>query len=282
MSATVPATRLDSPFVEYTAVTPAIAGHWLTRNTDNRSIRETRVRQYARDMTDGRWTTSNDLICFDVDGRLVNGQHRLTAVVVSGTVQSFAVQWNTPLEAHPNLDTGVARTAADHLRFAKEAQPHLLAAAAKLARLWQTGAIYQSTLDHGVSSGEIEDFVKMNPSLRDSVQIVARNRSSIDGHPTPLVVAHLAIAGVNGRQDADCFVERLATLIGEREGSPILALQSRLRRIRANRTRVENREYLALFLKAYNYDVRGRSITTIATAHRGDFVIPTPLKRTPR
>ena len=93
------------------------------------------------------------------------------------------------------------------------------------------------------------------------------------------MVAHLAIAGVNGREDADCFVERLGTLVGEREGSPILALQSRLRHIRRNRTRVQNREYLALFLKAYNYDVRGRSITTLAATTKGQFVIPTPVAR---
>jgi hypothetical protein len=53
-------------------------------NMGNRRIRKAKVARYARDMTDGHWMTTHQGIAFDKHGKLIDGQHRLMAVVESG------------------------------------------------------------------------------------------------------------------------------------------------------------------------------------------------------
>lgn len=265
----------SGPTLEYVLVTPDIASEWLLSNTGNRTLRGQKVTQYARDMADGRWTLSADMICFDTAGRLGNGQHRLNAVVASGCSVMFAVQWNTPPEAMPNMDTGSARTAGDVLRWDGQVNAPLLAASAKLAVLWTSGRIYKDNKQQGVSHGEIRDFVHAHADLGYSTEFITRHRN-IDINPTPLVVAHWGIARVADPDRADLFVERLSSLVGESRGSAVLALNSRLRELRKKGVVRSNRELLALVIKAWNHDVAGRPVATLSITSRGKFQIPTP------
>lgn len=65
-------------------VTPEMAALWLERNTNNRRVTRQRVMEYARAMLDGNWRLTHQGIAFDQDGVLIDGQHRLEAVIVAG------------------------------------------------------------------------------------------------------------------------------------------------------------------------------------------------------
>ena len=43
------------------------------------------------EMQDGKWRLNGKTICFDSTGRLLNGQHRLSAVVRSGVTLTTVV-----------------------------------------------------------------------------------------------------------------------------------------------------------------------------------------------
>ena len=66
-------------------ITPQIAQEWATLNTRNRPVRYAKVAQFARDMKAGRWHMTGDPIQFGISGRLLNGQHRLWACIMSDT-----------------------------------------------------------------------------------------------------------------------------------------------------------------------------------------------------
>lgn len=74
-------------------ITPDMAYGLLTKNTKNyRRISPTVVQRYAEVMRRGEWELNGEPITFAKDGTLLNGQHRLTAVVESGaTVQMLVV-----------------------------------------------------------------------------------------------------------------------------------------------------------------------------------------------
>ena len=56
----------------------------------NRPLSKKTVKKYAEAMKKGGWVLNNDAICIDDSGALINGQHRLEAVIVSGcTVPMF-------------------------------------------------------------------------------------------------------------------------------------------------------------------------------------------------
>jgi hypothetical protein len=73
-------------------ITPEIAADWLeNRNLGkNRKLSLRTAGRYAKAMSDGRWMVTHQGIAFDSDGFLIDGQHRLRAVVLAGmSVEMF-------------------------------------------------------------------------------------------------------------------------------------------------------------------------------------------------
>lgn len=65
-------------------------------NVGNRPMQNKRVNQYAADMLAGRWILTHQGIAFDCEGNLIDGQHRLQAVVRSGKAVYMVVAYNVP------------------------------------------------------------------------------------------------------------------------------------------------------------------------------------------
>lgn len=66
-------------------ITPMLAEKYLERNVNNyRSLNRRKVHMYARDMANNEWQENGEAIKFNVRGELVDGQHRLHAVIESG------------------------------------------------------------------------------------------------------------------------------------------------------------------------------------------------------
>lgn len=63
-------------------ITPEKAREYLGMNTNNyRTVNKSRVDSYAADMVSGRWQFNGETIKFNSKGELVDGQHRLNAIV---------------------------------------------------------------------------------------------------------------------------------------------------------------------------------------------------------
>ena len=106
-----------APSYRMEVFTPAVAKAILeTQNGGNRPIRKRTVDFLASEMTLGEWQpASADAICFDPQGNLINGQHRLSAVVQSGVTVSMLVGRNIPEEAFQVIDRGTKRSTGDDL-----------------------------------------------------------------------------------------------------------------------------------------------------------------------
>ena len=78
------------------------------------------IARYAAAMQRGDWMLSNDVICITTDGILLNGQHRMNAVVVSETSQDFWVWEGCPPDAQMVMDMGNKRDAADNATLSVE------------------------------------------------------------------------------------------------------------------------------------------------------------------
>ena len=94
-------------------ISPEQASVILEKNTNNRIASRATILRYADTMQRGEWKLSNDIICISPDGVLMNGQHRLKAVVESATAQDFWVWENCPQEALLTMDLGRKRNATD-------------------------------------------------------------------------------------------------------------------------------------------------------------------------
>jgi hypothetical protein len=102
---------------EIILVTPEIAANWLAYNTSNRQLRKSLVRDYAAQMKDGEWMVTHQQIAFTgnltLPGRLIDGQHRLSAVILSGVSVRMAVAFGVDEKTFTVTDRGAPRSAGD-------------------------------------------------------------------------------------------------------------------------------------------------------------------------
>lgn len=94
-------------------ICPALAAKLLNANARNRSVKPSVVAKYAKDMRDGRWGFSEAAIIIAADGGLLNGQHRLHAIVESGCAQTFVVVRGAPVGCIIDMDQGAKRSTRD-------------------------------------------------------------------------------------------------------------------------------------------------------------------------
>lgn len=110
-----------TPTVERMLIDPDQAMAWLeTTNTNNRKFSEKHVHRLARDMADGKWRLTHEGIAFDPNGRLLDGQHRLWAIVVAGVAVEMFVWRNIDPDSMMAIDCGKTRSMSDILNIAGE------------------------------------------------------------------------------------------------------------------------------------------------------------------
>jgi hypothetical protein len=98
-------------------IDPVKAGHYLSLMGRNRRLNKRLVEMYAKDMADGNWPVTHQGLAFDEQGRGIDAQHRLHAVVASGRGQWFLVTQGLPPEAVEGLDKGARRTMSHTLQI---------------------------------------------------------------------------------------------------------------------------------------------------------------------
>ena len=109
------------PTVERMVIDSDLALKWLdTTNTNNRKVSDNYVHRLARDMTAGKWRLTHAGIAFAPDGILLDGQHRLWAIVESGVPVEMIVWRNIDPEAMMAIDCGKTRSMADILNIVAE------------------------------------------------------------------------------------------------------------------------------------------------------------------
>lgn len=100
-------------------ITPKQAEKYLAFNTCNRSVRKSLVSQYARDMKNGEWKLTHQGIAFDRDGVLLDGQHRLLAIIESGVTVHMLVVRGVESKHQLFMDDHAKRSAGDALTLAR-------------------------------------------------------------------------------------------------------------------------------------------------------------------
>jgi hypothetical protein len=94
-------------------ITPEMAKEFLHGNVDNRNIRGWWVTSLSNMIKRNEFITSHQGIAFSQSGRLLDGQHRLLAIVEADTPVNMNVTFNVDELAYKVVDSGIKRTYAD-------------------------------------------------------------------------------------------------------------------------------------------------------------------------
>jgi hypothetical protein len=104
-------------------VTPEMAKAYLEKNTDNRNKRGWWVSGLANQIKRGEWIPTHQGVGITKSGKLVDGQHRLEAIVEANIAVEIMVTTGVRDDAYKVLDNGIKRTMADltgmHMRTAE-------------------------------------------------------------------------------------------------------------------------------------------------------------------
>ena len=104
-------------------ITPEIAKTMLGENVNNRRISRDNVNLFAREIRNGEWRFNGEAIKFGKDGRLLDGQHRLLAVIAADKPLTTLVIRGLEDETQQTMDSGKTRTLGDVLTCAEKRTP---------------------------------------------------------------------------------------------------------------------------------------------------------------
>lgn len=243
-------------------VTPDLAEQWLAKNTHNRNIRMNHVRGLAADMTNSEWTWNGEAIKFAADGTLLDGQHRLAAIVMAGTPIKMLVIRNVDMSAQHTMDTGSKRTPGDMLRLKGEKHYNLLAAGIRAAILWEDGArSFTGTGSRAtVTNAQILRYLESHPEMREYTEIAKRVTYRVP-MPGAIIMLSVKLLYEIDTEDAEHFFTRLASDEGHHQGEPIYALRRILLQPKSESKISYTPNYkLAVLIKAWNRYRAGESV----------------------
>jgi hypothetical protein len=228
---------------EGVVVTPDLARDWLARfNRSNRKIMRKHVVTIARDIKNGHWQYNAQPICFSDNGRLLNGQHRLSAVVEADTDIVVDIARNVPDAAFATYDIQLKKSVVP--MGLEKVDPRVLQAAAKIQWRVDTGAAPGATA-YKPTSTEMMLTLERHPGLADGF---AQARRMLD-IGSAAVITFLIYHTKRDRPDlSERFINALETGEGLFRPNPLLRIRNALLSQRGSDNR---KDRLLMLLQAW-------------------------------
>lgn len=238
---------------EVMTITPEIAGDWLAKNTHNRKMSERAAKDLAKIITEGQWVLNGESIIIGEDGVLVDGQHRLAAIIMANKAVESVVVFEAEEPAYETVDTGKRRNLADALYVRDEANPQLLANVAGWQ--WRFDNNYMHTVVpsfYRPTHHQLIQLIDSRPELRSAAAASSEIRGVFDLMPKALAVFLRLKFSEHDADRCEEFFEKLATGARLDVGNPVLQLRERLAQNRAAKAKLKVETVAALTIKAYN------------------------------
>jgi hypothetical protein len=238
-------------------ITPEMAEKLLEKAGGNRKVNNHIVQRYADLMTSGNWHFNGDSIRVDAKGKLLDGQHRLSAVVRTGIPLDTIVVRGVPRGVFDTIDVGRPRSAADAL-FAEGVteHPQIAASVANLLIRTEENSVH---LHKQVEPYKVHKWVLKHPDLNESVEY-ARYAKALGKVPI-LGAMHYMFKQID-QDKASEFFQTLKTGADIGPGNPIYTLREFLVR-HIKDQRYDKLSFMALFVKAWNAFIQERQLFNI-------------------
>lgn len=205
-------------------ITPEQAKELLEANTANRNMRSVHVDRIASDITAGRWQMNGATIVFSADGTLLDGQHRLAAIVKSGITIPMMIVRGVSGSVMPTIDSNISRKAADVAKLQGYTQVTRLVATTRMLMLIKTDSVDPS---RKTGTGDVLALLERHPQLSSCVADAEHVRQII---PPSIVAAWLYLARYNANEPdlANRALNTLVTGVPSYSGDPIHTFRERM------------------------------------------------------
>jgi hypothetical protein len=257
-------TTKDGVHYSIQSITPKDAEQMLGHNRRNRNVVQRKVREYAKAIRRGDWLLTGDPIRFGKDGTLLDGQHRLLAVVEAGKgIQTMVIR-NVPDEVQDAVDTGVKRTLAHVLQIKGYPNANVLAAAVRGLYAYREAGLFDLRGIDNAGHQQLLALLHRNNGLQESVRTTS-NITADSGvrYFSAMAALHYVISEKHDEDTATAFFDNLCehSYGGSGKKDPIIQLRKRLMQAQAKTghgtAKMSVRMKAALTVKAFNYWMQG-------------------------
>lgn len=226
-------------------ITPAKARVYLEGNTLNRPLSNKHVDYLAREINSGCWQFNAETIKFN-GSKLLDGQHRLHAVIKSGKPIRSIVARGLDEAAFHTIDMGKKRSAADTLNVIGEKSTTRMAAALAMIEAMLDG---QTRTSGAVSGTKVIELLREHPDVRVSISAYQGPKTLLK--PSTAIALHYFFAKKD-RVLADQFFDDLRSGAGLGVGDPVFTLREKLIANSVGSKRLLDDAILACTIKAWN------------------------------
>tara|TARA_R110000772_G_scaffold236340_3_gene347984 strand:+ start:69 stop:863 length:795 start_codon:yes stop_codon:yes gene_type:complete len=238
---------------EVRIITPDVAKEMLKRNPNNRRLSAPHVRFLAKQMNGGEWQFDGQPIRFDVYGRLLDGQHRLSAVVLAGEAFEFLIVSGLKEETFQVMDTGKNRSANDSLSVMGVKYSSDVAATAKLVMNFKRN-VHSKGSGAKVTNSDVVEWFNKNEKIIEIMRTADRLKAhSSRLFPRSYIAFLIYILGERNVTESELFVRKLCTGLDLESTSPIFLLRKKLIEDKISKAKLPIKDRIALMIKAWNF-----------------------------
>lgn len=248
-------------------ITPEKAMQLLERNNINRPLNDQHVKRIARQITDGKWRFNGDTIKIATTNDVLDGQHRLWAIIEAKTPVDTIIVEGIEREAFATIDTlRKPRSFADivALNGTSRHRNYIASALTWLIR-WQSGVIetYKAP-ENRVENSDIETAFAQNPGIVRAVEECHKAR----GIGSTAIIAFLYYVIFNRNEKlAERMIDTLADPAGIGVNDPFFRFRAYL--AADHRRPKDALTTIALGIKAANAAYENKKIQTLSWKSQG-------------
>ncbi|MFB8239855.1 hypothetical protein ACFC58_25225 [Kitasatospora purpeofusca] len=241
-------------------VTPEIAASFMARNSVNRRLDQGHVQALVEAILHDEWKLTHQGIGFDTNGRLLDGQHRLSAIIEADRPVEMFVWDGLPEDVFPVLDTVKRRSAADALSSTGEKYLTLLSSTIRHVLLFRTMRNEPWTGARSRVSNDriLAEFKVDVDSYREAVASGREIAKHVFASQTALAVGYFLTTEAAPAVDVDAWKSGLKSGANLEPGDARLVLREVPKDApkRGVKRRPDMRDQVSMYIKAWNAWVR--------------------------
>lgn len=253
--------------MERLTVTPEMAVALLESNRRNRPIRDQHVKRIAAQIKGGKWRYNGDTIKVSDTGNVLDGQHRLWAIIEAKTPVETIVVRGIEEDAFATIDTIRSMRSGGDVLALKGAERfrNQLSEGLKWLLRWQRGCIdtYRAP-QHRIENSDVEDAFAKHPTFIKAVE----RAMSLRGVANPSIMSFIFYVLSNRSFElGERLFDTLKNPVRVRVNDPFFQLRRYF--LNSDGHHKDPIVTIALCIKAINAAASGKDVTVLNWKSQG-------------
>lgn len=240
-------------------VGPDEARDLLKLNVSNRPLSHSNVRKIAGEILSGQWQNTGDTIKISTSNKLIDGQHRLHAIILSGSTIDVNFAIGVDDSSFLVIDTGKKRSSSDALALSGLQNTTLLSTTCRLIMLIKRGRLLNRA-GNEFSNKDILDFANGVSELQETISFVHKKNRSFRMLATPPMSALYFLFAEISQEQADEFFLKYWSGTDLEADCPIKLLRDKLIFDSTKKSKLASVVKMVMIAQAFKLYSQGRKI----------------------